>query len=69
MLDDIDRTLKPFIFQKELNDYYVFYELNVYTRLPERMFHIKSQLHQLIQDNIKAAGIDMAVPQQIHIKP
>jgi len=66
---DIDTTRPPFVFQKELNDYYVSYEINVYTRHPERMYHIKSDLHQYIQDYFKAAGIEIVSPQQIHIKP
>lgn len=66
---DIDTAREPFVFQKELNDFYVSYEINAYTQKPERMYHIRSELHQHIQTLFREAGIEIMSPQQIHIKP
>ena len=39
-----------FVLQTSLDDYYVAYELNALTRVPERMAALYSELHQRIQD-------------------
>ena len=53
---------EPFVFQTSLNDYYVTYELNAYTRQPEKMAAIYSGLHQNIQDYFNAAGVEILSP-------
>ncbi|HSF79951.1 MAG TPA: mechanosensitive ion channel family protein [Anaerolineales bacterium] len=53
---------EPFVFQTSLNDYYVTYELNAYTRNPEKMAPIFSELHQNIQDYFNAAGVEILSP-------
>lgn len=53
---------KPFIQQEALNDFYVSYQLNVYTREANRMTHIYSELRKNIQDVFSEAGINLLSP-------
>jgi len=55
-------TPEPFILQTSLDDYYVSYELNVYTDKPGIMSKIYSDLHQNIQDKFNEAGIEIMSP-------
>ena len=59
---DILSDPKPFVFQTSLDDYYVSYELNAYTHVPERMAMIYSELHQNIQDWFNEAGVEIMSP-------
>ncbi|NUP96875.1 MAG: mechanosensitive ion channel family protein [Planctomycetaceae bacterium] len=52
----------PFVHQTELGDFYVSYELNATTREPRRMKAIYSELHQNIQDEFNAAGVQIMSP-------
>jgi small-conductance mechanosensitive channel len=52
----------PFVFQTSLDDYYVSYELNAYTKAPEQMAKIYSELHQNIQDAFNEAGVEIMSP-------
>ncbi|MCU0388484.1 MAG: mechanosensitive ion channel [Chitinophagaceae bacterium] len=52
----------PFVLQTSLNDFYVSYELNAYTREANRQRRIYSLLHQNIQDCCKEAGIEIMSP-------
>ncbi|MFQ3323414.1 MAG: small-conductance mechanosensitive channel [Pseudomonadales bacterium] len=45
-----------------MNDFYVEYELNAYTREPEKMGQIYSDLNQRILDQFNTAGIEIASP-------
>ena len=53
---------KPFVLQTRLDDWYVVYQINAYTRNPECMAKIFSELHQNIQDKFHAAGIEIMSP-------
>ena len=53
---------KPFVLQTRLDDWYVVYQINAYTRNPECMAKIFSDLHQNIQDKFHAAGIEIMSP-------
>lgn len=53
---------KPFVLQTSLDDFYVSYELNVYTEKPAIMAKIYSELHQNIQDQCNAADIEILSP-------
>jgi small-conductance mechanosensitive channel len=53
---------EPFVFQTSLNDYYVSYELNAYTQVPEEMAATYSELHQNIQDYFNTAGVEIMSP-------
>lgn len=59
---DIERDTQPFVLQTSLDDYYVSYELNAYTQVPERMAVVYSELHQNIQDYFNEAGVEIMSP-------
>jgi small-conductance mechanosensitive channel len=54
---------RPFVFQTSLDNSYVSYEINAYTREPLKMANIYSDLHQNIQDKFNEAGIEILSPQ------
>lgn len=60
--DGIVPEPKPFVLETSLNDWYPVYQLNAYTREPERMAEIYSQLHQNIQDHFNEAGVEIMSP-------
>jgi small-conductance mechanosensitive channel len=53
---------EPFVLQKSLDDFYVSYELNVYTDKPEKMAAFYSGLHQNIQDVFNEYGVQIMSP-------
>ncbi|AMR28218.1 transmembrane ion channel [Hymenobacter psoromatis] len=53
---------KPFVLQTSLDDFYVSYQLNAYTREASRQAAIYSRMHQLIQDQFNAAGVEIMSP-------
>jgi small-conductance mechanosensitive channel len=53
---------KPFVLQTALNDFYVSYELNVYTDRPLEMVQIYSDLHRNIQDAFNEHGVQIMSP-------
>ncbi|MCX6268307.1 MAG: mechanosensitive ion channel [Bacteroidetes bacterium] len=52
----------PFVLQTALNDFYISYQINAYTRSPNEMAVIFSQLHQNIQDSFNKAGVEIMSP-------
>jgi small-conductance mechanosensitive channel len=52
----------PFVLQTSLDDFYVSYELNAYTREANKQRRVYSLLHQNIQDCCKEAGIEIMSP-------
>jgi small-conductance mechanosensitive channel len=52
----------PFVLQRQLEDSYVQYEINAYTRNPHAMFITYSNLHANIQDCFYAAGVEIMSP-------
>lgn len=60
--ENIEGDLKPFVLQTSLDDYYVSYQLNAYTRLPALQATIYSALHANIQDKFNEAGIEIMSP-------
>ncbi|APJ03624.1 mechanosensitive ion channel family protein [Silvanigrella aquatica] len=60
--NDILKEPKPFVLQKEFNDFYVSYEINAYTNQPNRMADIYSELRQNIQDIFHEAKIEIMSP-------
>jgi small-conductance mechanosensitive channel len=52
----------PFVLQKALNDSYVQYEINAFTRNPHAMFITYSSLHANIQDCFYAGGVEIMSP-------
>lgn len=55
----VEKTPEPFVLQKALNDWYVEYELNVYTKDSQRTPRIYSDLHANIQDVFNEAGVEI----------
>ena len=60
--ENVLREPEPFILQTALDDFFVHYELNVYTNKPNIMTTIYSDLHQNIQDKFNEAGIEIMSP-------
>ncbi|MFH6992561.1 mechanosensitive ion channel family protein [Flavobacterium sp. FlaQc-48] len=58
----IEKTPAPFVLQISLDDFYVSYQINVYTKEPTKQPLIYSSLHQNIQDSFNAAGIEIMSP-------
>lgn len=48
--------------QKSLNDFYVEYELNVYTKQPGKMAHFYSELNKTILEEFNKAGVEILSP-------
>ncbi len=59
---DVEATPEPFVLQTSLNDFYVGYEINVYTRNAQAMARIYSELHANIQDKFNEAGVEILSP-------
>ncbi|WP_166926023.1 mechanosensitive ion channel family protein [Flavobacterium poyangense] len=57
-----EQTPAPFVLQTSLDDFYVSYQINVYTKEPTNQPRIYSSLHQNIQDSFNAAGIEIMSP-------
>ncbi|BFM44398.1 mechanosensitive ion channel [Flavobacterium sp. CFS9] len=58
----VEQTPSPFVLQTSLDDFYVSYQINVYTKEPTKQPRIYSSLHQNIQDSFNAAGIEIMSP-------
>ena len=56
---------EPFVLQKSLDDFYVTYELNVYTDKPEKMTVFYSELHQNILDVFNEYGVQIMSPNYV----
>ncbi len=61
----LQRDPKPFVLQKSLDDNYVSYELNVYTKQAAKMVLIYSDLHVNILKAFNEAEIEILSPQYI----
>lgn len=60
--DMILKEPKPFVLQTSLEDFYVAYQINAYTREAGKQAFVYSQLHQNIQDCCNEAGIEILSP-------
>jgi small-conductance mechanosensitive channel len=56
------REPAPFILQTSLDDFYVAYELNVYTDDPQSMARTYTDLHRNIQDAFNEYGVQIMSP-------
>jgi small-conductance mechanosensitive channel len=52
----------PFVLQTSLDDFFVSYQINAYTRLPNRMAELQSNLHTQIQEAFNRAGVEIMSP-------
>ncbi len=60
--DLIEKDPAPFVFQEKLDDFYVQYQINGYTRSPNQQHIIYSKLHENIQDVFNEAGVEIMSP-------
>lgn len=60
--DLLEKTPAPFVLQTSLDDFYVGYEINAYTKQPNQQPLIYSKLHQNIQDCFNEAGLEIMSP-------
>ncbi|MDN3202940.1 mechanosensitive ion channel family protein [Algoriphagus sediminis] len=57
-----EKEPKPFVLQTSLDDFYVSYQLNVYTKNPKKSAVIYSELHGNIQDVFAKEGVEIMSP-------
>jgi len=57
--DGIEKDPSPFVIQEKLDDFYVSYQINAYTKAPNQQHIIYSYLHQHIQDAFNEAGVEI----------
>ncbi len=55
----IEKEPAPFVLQTSLDDFYVSYQINAYTKEPNKQAIIYSHLHQNIQDKFNEAGVEI----------
>lgn len=60
--EHIQQKPEPFVLQRALNDFYVEYQLNAYTKEDKKLSRIYSDLHAHVQDVFNEAGIEMTSP-------
>lgn len=60
--EQIEHEPTPFVLQTSLDDFYVSYQLNAYTKQPQKMAAIYSALHANIQDIFNEAGVEIMSP-------
>ena len=61
-IEEVKKKPKPFVLQTSLDDFYVSYQVNLYTKFPEKSAVIYSNLHANIQDGCNEAGIEILSP-------
>jgi small-conductance mechanosensitive channel len=59
---DVQEDPEPFVLQTALDDFYVAYQINVYTLESQQMPRILSDLHRNIQEKFHGAGVEIASP-------
>lgn len=66
--EHILKSPPPFVLQTALNDFYVSYELNGFTRRPDIMPAVYSELHRNIQDKFNEAGVEIMSPHYAQLR-
>jgi small-conductance mechanosensitive channel len=64
----IERKPDPFVLQTALNDFFVTYEINAYTRDANAQVAIYSELHQNIQDAFNEGGVEIMSPHYTSVR-
>lgn len=64
----VEKEPSPFVLQTSLDDFYVSYQINVYTKVPTRQARMYSKLHQNIQDKFNEAGVEIMSPHYRNIR-
>jgi len=60
--EGVKTTLKPFVLQTSLDDFFISYQINAYIKDARKVFKIKSDLHQNLQDEFNKAGVEIMSP-------
>jgi small-conductance mechanosensitive channel len=60
--ENTEKSPHPFVNQTKLDDFYCWYEINVYTKNISRLPSIYSELYKNIQDGFDAENISMYAP-------
>lgn len=60
--EGIERSPEPFVLQRALNDFYVEYQVNGFTKVAKRMEQLYSDMHQNIQDVFNERGLEIMSP-------
>jgi small-conductance mechanosensitive channel len=74
LLQAADRTSsvlkqpKSFVLQTALDDFYVAYQLNVYTDRADKMANTYAELHQNIQDSFNEGGVEICSPHYYQLR-
>lgn len=58
----IEKEPSPFVLQTSLDDFFVSYQVNAYTRSPNTQAQIYSSLHENIQDKFSEEGVEIMSP-------
>jgi len=58
----IEKEPAPYVLQTSLDDYYVSYRINAFTKAPNNQAKIYSDLHANIQDKFNEAGVEIMSP-------
>jgi small-conductance mechanosensitive channel len=58
----IEKEPVPYVYQTGLDDYYVSYRINAFTKEPNKQAAIYSLLHANIQDQFNQAGVEIMSP-------
>ena len=58
----VEKEPPPYVYQTSLDDYYVSYRINAFTKEPNRQAAIYSALHANIQDQFNKAGVEIMSP-------
>lgn len=61
-IEGVANDPKPFVLQTSLDDFYVSYQINLYTHDPVNQTRIYSDLHGAIQDKFAEAGVEIMSP-------
>ena len=67
-VDNLQKEPSPFVLQTSLDDWYVAYEINAYTKVPELMAVTYSELHKQIQEKFDAAGVEIMSPHYMTLR-
>ncbi len=64
----IEAEPKPFVLQTSLDDYYISYEINAFTRLANELPQVYSDLHLKILDKFNEAQVEIMSPQYLCLR-
>ncbi len=64
----LEKTPAPYVLQTALNDFYVSYDLNAFTKMPNKQARIYSDLHANVQDVFNEAGIELMSPRYVAMR-